>query len=179
MPTTPQNRPRVELEVACGNEDWGRVLLELDEQKTPQTVQNFLTYVDNGFYDGTAFHRVIPNFMIQGGGYDADLRPVRTGLRKPVKNEAASGGSNTRGAIAMARTDNPHSATSQFFISVADNLFLDYPGQDGWGYCVFGRVVEGMDVVDRIKDVKTQSNPAMGESSQPVDPPVIKAARRA
>jgi peptidyl-prolyl cis-trans isomerase B (cyclophilin B) len=178
MPNAPEGSPRVELKITCHGEDWGRVILELDQQRTPQTVENFLTYVNDGFYDGTVFHRVIPNFMIQAGGYGPGLAPVRTGLRKPVKNEAAAGGSNTRGAVAMARTADPHSATSQFFISVADNLFLDHPGQDGWGYCVFGRVVEGMDVVDRIKNVKTQNNPAMGETSQPVDPPIIKNARR-
>ncbi|NLG42343.1 MAG: peptidylprolyl isomerase [Phycisphaerae bacterium] len=177
MPNTSTN-PRVELEITCHGDDWGRVVLELDAEKTPQTVQNFLAYVDDGFYDGTVFHRVIPTFMIQGGGYGPDYRPVRKGLRKPVQNEAASGGSNVRGAIAMARTDDPHSATSQFFISVTDNPFLDYPGHDGWGYCVFGRVTEGMDVVDRIKDVKTQNNPAMGEASQPIEAPVIKSARR-
>lgn len=170
--------PRVELQIACGDEDWGTIVLELDAERTPATVQNFLRYVDDGFYAGTIFHRVIPTFMIQGGGYVEGFAPKQEGLHAPIENEAAQAGSNTRGTIAMARTADPHSATSQFFINAADNTFLDHPGQDGWGYCAFGRVVEGMDVVDRIRNVKTEHNAAMGEESQPVQPPVIRAARR-
>ncbi len=131
----------------------GAVTIELDEASAPQTVANFLGYVDDGFYDGTVFHRVIPNFMIQGGGFEPGMTQKRT--REPVQNEANNGLKNECGTIAMARTADPHSATAQFFINVTDNGFLDYPGQDGWGYCVFGKVVEGMDVVDRIKDVAT------------------------
>src|SRR5262249_278712 len=146
--------------------------------KAPKTVANFLKYVDAKHYDGTIFHRVIPTFMVQGGGYSSPSSQ-KSGLLPPVENEAKNGLRNTRGTLAMARTSEPHSATAQFFINVVDNAFLDHPGHDGWGYCVFGRVIEGMDVVDRIRNVKTKNNPQMGESSQPVDPPAIKSARRA
>lgn len=170
--------PKVELEIAQGDETWGGIVLELDEEKAPDTVANFLRYVDDGFYDGTIFHRVIPTFMIQGGGHDHSGASKRAGLREPVKNEAANGLTNVAGTIAMARTADPHSATSQFFINVSDNDVLDHPGRDGWGYCVFGKVVEGMDIVERIKNVETRHNPQMGENSQPIDAPVISAARR-
>jgi cyclophilin family peptidyl-prolyl cis-trans isomerase len=170
--------PRVELEVSQAGQSWGRIVLELDIEKAPRTVENFLKYVDAKFYDGTIFHRVIPTFMIQGGGYSGPTQQKTKGLAAPIENEAANGLKNTRGAIAMARTSDPHSATAQFFINVKDNGFLDHPGSDGWGYCVFGSVVEGLDVVDRVKNVPTKSNPAMGENSQPVDPPVVTAARR-
>jgi peptidyl-prolyl cis-trans isomerase B (cyclophilin B) len=153
-------------------------VLELDAEKAPKTVDNFLSYVDSRFLDGTIFHRVIPNFMIQGGGYTEPGTPKTKGLLGSVENEAAAGLKNARGTIAMARTNDPHSATSQFFINVADNGMLDHPGSDGWGYCAFGSVVEGMDIVDRIKDVETQHNPQMGEKSQPVDPPTIVKATR-
>jgi peptidyl-prolyl cis-trans isomerase B (cyclophilin B) len=168
--------PRVAFEVVQGDDDWGRIVLELDSNKTPKTVENFLRYVDSRFFDGTIFHRVIPDFMIQGGGYTAPNQAKTKGLRGPVENEAATGLKNTRGTIAMARTNDPHSATSQFFVNVADNAMLDYPGSDGWGYCAFGQVVEGMDVVDRIRDVETTDNPQMGEKSQPADPPIIRKA---
>ena len=131
----------------------GEVVIELDSVKAPGTVKSFLEYVDAGFYDGTVFHRVIPTFMIQGGGLDADLKQKPT--RGPIKNEAKNGLKNARGTIAMARQQAPHSATSQFFINVADNRPLDYPSRDGWGYCVFGRVVKGLDVVDKIRQVPT------------------------
>jgi len=170
--------PRVEMQIAQGDEEWGKIVLELEAEKTPKTTQNFLSYVDNRFLDGTIFHRVISNFMIQGGGYTAPNAAKTKGLREPVENEAAGGLKNERGTIAMARTNDPHSATSQFFINVADNDMLDHPGGDGWGYCAFGRVVEGMEVVDRIKDVETQQNPQMGENSQPVNPPLIAKATR-
>lgn len=172
------NLPRVALEIAQADQDWGTIVLELDAQRTPRTVENFLSYVDAAFFDGTIFHRVIPNFMIQGGGYTAPNQAKTKGLRQPVENEAADGLKNVRGTIAMARTSDPHSATSQFFINVADNNMLDHPGGDGWGYCGFGQVVEGMDVVDRIKAVETEPNPQMGENSQPIDPPAIKKASR-
>jgi peptidyl-prolyl cis-trans isomerase B (cyclophilin B) len=172
------SQPRIAFEIAQADDDWGTIVLELDAQKAPKTVANFLQYIDNQFLDGTIFHRVIPNFMIQGGGYITPRQAKTSGLQPPVENEAATGLKNTRGTIAMARTNDPHSATSQFFINVADNAMLDHPGSDGWGYCAFGRVVEGLDVVDRIKDVHTRNNPQMGEKSQPLNPPSIKTARR-
>ncbi|MFW2456838.1 peptidylprolyl isomerase [Methyloversatilis discipulorum] len=132
----------------------GVITLELDAEKAPQTVANFLAYVEAGHYDNTIFHRVIGNFMIQGGGFEPGMKQKDT--QAPIKNEAGNGLSNTVGTIAMARTSDPHSATAQFFINVGDNLFLDKEqSQDGWGYCVFGRVTEGMDVVNKIKGVAT------------------------
>ncbi len=172
------SRPRIAFEVAQGDEDWGTIVLELNAEKTPKTVENFLQYVDAHFLDGTIFHRVITNFMIQGGGYTAPNQAKTAGLLPPVENEAAVGLKNVRGTIAMARTNDPHSATSQFFINVEDNGILDHPGTDGFGYCAFGQVVEGMDVVNRIKDVETEHNPQMGEKSQPTEPPIIKTATR-
>lgn len=165
--------PRVRMEIAVKGESWGAFVVELDEENAPGTVSNFLRYVDDGFYDGTIFHRIISTFMIQGGGQAADGSPRK--LHPAIKNEAKNGLPNERGTIAMARTSDPHSATSQFFINVKDNDFLTHPGQDGWGYCVFGRVVEGMDVVDRIKDVPVGGR----EKSTPTDPPVIVSAKRA
>ncbi|MGH8580770.1 MAG: peptidylprolyl isomerase [Gammaproteobacteria bacterium] len=142
--------PRVELQT-----NWGIIVLELESEKSPQTVANFLAYVREGFYDGTVFHRVIDGFMIQGGGYTPQWTQKQT--KAPIKNEEANGLKNTRGSLAMARTGDPHSATAQFFVNVADNPFLDYqePTVSGWGYTVFGRVIQGMDVVDRIKAVPT------------------------
>ena len=132
----------------------GVITLELDAEKAPQTVANFLAYVEAGHYDNTIFHRVIGNFMIQGGGFEPGMKQKDT--QAPIKNEAGNGLSNTAGTIAMARTSDPHSATAQFFINVGDNLFLDKEqSPDGWGYCVFGRVTEGMDVVNKIKGVAT------------------------
>jgi cyclophilin family peptidyl-prolyl cis-trans isomerase len=152
----------------------GDITLELAEDQAPATVANFLRYVDEGFYAGTVFHRVIPGFMIQGGGLTGDLDKKPT--HDPVKNEAANGLKNTRGSIAMARTRDPHSATAQFFINHADNAFLDHPGQDGWGYAVFGSVVDGMDVVDAIAAVPTARSG--GRSDVPVEPVVIESAKR-
>ena len=131
----------------------GVISLELDADKAPKTVENFIAYSKAGHYDNTIFHRVIDGFMIQGGGFEPGMKQKPTG--EGVQNEAANGLKNERGTVAMARTSAPHSATAQFFINLADNGFLDHPGQDGWGYCVFGRVVEGMDIVDKIKNVKT------------------------
>ena len=131
----------------------GIIALELDAEKAPKTVENFVAYVEAGHYDNTVFHRVIEGFMIQGGGFEPGMKQKPT--RAPVENEAKNGLKNTVGSVAMARTSDPHSASAQFFINISDNSFLDYPGQDGWGYCVFGQVVEGMDVVDKIKAVKT------------------------
>lgn len=131
----------------------GTIVLEMNTDKAPKSVENFLRYAKDGFYDGTIFHRVINNFMIQGGGFTTDYQQKET--REAIENEAKNGLKNEAGSIAMARTSDPHSATAQFFINVADNGFLDYPGQDGWGYAVFGKVVKGMDVVNKIKDVRT------------------------
>lgn len=140
------------------NTNKGSITLELDAAKAPKTVENFMAYAKDGFYDGTIFHRVISNFMIQGGGMQPGMIEKET--RAPVKNEADNGLSNQRGTIAMARTPDPDSATAQFFINVKDNTFLDFqaPTADGWGYCVFGKVTDGMDVVDQIKDVATGSH---------------------
>lgn len=133
----------------------GTITLQLDAEKAPLTVQNFLDYVNSGFYNNTIFHRVIPNFMIQGGGFEPGMQQKPTNA--PVKNEAANGLKNEKYTIAMARTSDPHSATAQFFINVRNNDFLDYPGQDGWGYCVFGKVTDGTEVVDAIAKVFTGS----------------------
>ncbi len=137
------------------NTSMGTIVIELDSDKAPKTAANFLQYARDGFYDGTIFHRVINNFMIQGGGMQPGMVEKQT--REPIENEADNGLSNLKGTIAMARTQDPHSATAQFFINVADNTFLDHsaPNPQGWGYCVFGKVVEGMDVVEKIKDVPT------------------------
>lgn len=134
----------------------GIITLQLDAEKAPLTVKNFLDYVNSGFYGNTVFHRVIPNFMIQGGGFEPGMKQKATNA--PVKNEAANGLKNDNYTVAMARTNDPHSATAQFFINTRNNSFLDYPGQDGWGYCVFGKVVEGKEVVDAIAKVKTGSS---------------------
>jgi len=131
----------------------GAITLQLDAEKAPNTVKNFLDYVNSGFYSNTIFHRVIEGFMIQGGGFEPGMKEKPT--KAPIKNEAANGLGNDTYTIAMARTSDPHSATAQFFINVKNNGFLDYPGQDGWGYCVFGKVVEGTDVVDAIRKVPT------------------------
>ena len=131
----------------------GKITLELDAEKAPKTVENFLSYVREGHYDGTIFHRVIDGFMIQGGGFEPGMKQKAT--KEPVENEAKNGLKNDAYTVAMARTQDPHSASAQFFINVKNNSFLDYPGQDGWGYCVFGKVTEGTDVVDKIKSVKT------------------------
>ncbi len=142
--------PRVAIETSLG-----RIVVELTSERTPVTVENFLRYVREGFYDGTVFHRVIRGFMVQGGGFDTHLRQRPT--HPPIENEAKKALKNLRGTIAMARTSNPHSATAQFFINTVDNPHLDYHGPSAttWGYAVFGRVVEGMDVVDRIEALRT------------------------
>lgn len=131
----------------------GQITLELDADKAPKTVENFLSYVKSGHYDGTIFHRVIDGFMIQGGGFSPDMRQKPT--EDPVENEANNGLTNDRYTLAMARTSDPHSASAQFFINVNDNDFLNYPGSDGWGYCVFGKVTSGTEVVDKIGKVDT------------------------
>ena len=137
--------------------NFGVIAIELDAEKAPKTAENFTQYVKDGHYDNTIFHRVIKGFMIQGGGFEPGMN--QKGTRAPIDNEAANGLKNKRGTLAMARTNDPHSATAQFFINLVDNDFLDFkaPSGNGWGYCVFGKVVEGMDVVDKIKDVRTGS----------------------
>ena len=149
----------------------GDVTLELFSEQAPITVENFLSYVDAGFYDGTIFHRVIDNFMIQGGGFDTDMNQKEGG--EPIDNEADNGLKNDFGTVAMARTMEPHSATAQFFINVKDNDFLNFtaPTQQGWGYCVFGKVVEGMDVVKAIDGVATANKGGHGDV--PVEPIII------
>ena len=133
--------------------NYGKIKIELDAEKAPKTVANFLAYVNDGFYTNTIFHRVIDGFMIQGGGFEPGMKQKPT--KDQIENEAKNGLKNVKYSLAMARTSDPHSASAQFFINITNNSFLDYPGQDGWGYCVFGNVVEGMDVVDKIKSVKT------------------------
>ena len=135
--------------------NFGVIGIELDAERAPKTAANFISYVKSGHYDGTLFHRVINGFMIQGGGFDANMRQKPT--QPPVQNEATNGLKNDKYTLAMARTGDPHSATAQFFINVADNAFLNHtaPNAQGWGYCVFGKVVEGQDVVDKIKGVRT------------------------
>lgn len=131
----------------------GNITIELDAEKAPKTVENFLAYINSGPYAGTIFHRVIDGFMIQGGGFEPGMKQKPTNA--PVENEAKNGLKNAPYTLAMARTSDPHSASAQFFINIKSNDFLDYPGQDGWGYCVFGKIIEGMDIVDKIKAVKT------------------------
>lgn len=172
--------PRVTL-----NTSQGEIVIELNEARAPATAANFLEYVDAGFYDGTVFHRVIRGFMIQGGGFTLDGE--RNGLqqkktRAPIRNEADNGLENRRGTIAMARTGNPHSATAQFFINLVDNRSLNHSGKTprGWGYTVFGEVVEGMDTVDRIAAVATGTQRLNGQPARnvPREPVLIESARR-
>ena len=155
----------------------GSFSIELDPLKAPASVANFLAYVDAGHYDGTIFHRIIPTFMVQGGGYDQmyEKKPVRA----PIQNEADNGLKNKRGTVAMARTGDPHSATAQWFVNVVDNGFLDHKAKEpqGWGYAVFGRVIEGMDVVDKIKNVPTGANGPFTKDA-PDEPVVIQRVRR-
>ena len=131
----------------------GEIHINVDADKAPITAKNFTDYVEDGFFDGTIFHRVIPNFMVQGGGMTEDMQQKTT--KANIENEAKNGLKNVKYSVAMARTSAPHSASSQFFINANDNQFLDFPGQDGWGYCVFGEVIEGKDVVDNIEKVET------------------------
>jgi len=150
--------------------NYGTIVIELDRDKAPKTAANFLQYAKEGFYEGTLFHRAIPNFMIQGGGLQPGMVPKRT--RAPIENEASNGLQNTTGTVAMARTSDPHSATTQFFINVKDNDFLDYPARDGWGYCVFGKVVKGMEVVNTLVNVPTTAK--SGHRDVPVDDVIIE-----
>lgn len=150
----------------------GNIKIDLDADKAPKTVDNFLAYVKSAHYDGTIFHRVIDGFMIQGGGFEPGMKQKPTS--GTLENEAKNGLKNAPYTLAMARTSDPHSASAQFFINIKDNGFLDYPGQDGWGYCVFGKVVEGMDVVDQIRAVKTTRTGMFADV--PVDDVVIEKA---
>ena len=167
----PGDNPKVVLETTKG-----KIVIELHLQRAPETVVNFLSYVDARFYDGTIFHRVIPNFMIQGGGFTADM--ARKPGKGPIKNEADKGLKNERGTIAMARTGEPHSATAQFFINTVNNDFLNHKNktQQGWGYAAFGRVIKGMEVVDAISAVKTSRYKQYRDV--PVEAVVITSARR-
>ncbi len=155
------------------NTNLGAITIELDFERAPQSANNFLNYAKEGFYDGTIFHRVIDGFMIQGGGFESGLNQKQTG--EPIQNEADNGLSNTVGTLAMARTPDPHSASSQFFINVNDNLFLDHRDKtsQGWGYAVFGRVTDGMDVVNKIKACSTGSQG--GHQDVPVEDIVIES----
>lgn len=167
------SNPSVTVETSLGS-----FQIELDPGSAPKTVANFLAYVDAGHYDGTVFHRVISTFMVQGGGYDAGYK--KKPVREPVENEADNGLKNTRGTVAMARTNDPHSATAQFFVNVADNGFLNHKAKQGsdWGYAVFGRVTDGMDVVDRIKAVKTGAQGPFAKDA-PLEQVVISSVKRA
>ena len=147
----------------------GNIVLELDADKAPITVKNFLSYAKSGYYNDTIFHRVIDGFMIQGGGFEASMKQKST--EGPIKNEASNGLKNNKYTIAMARTSIPDSATSQFFINANNNDFLNYPGQDGWGYCVFGKVTDGTDVVDKIQKVATGNSG--GHQDVPREPIII------
>lgn len=164
--------PVVILETSMGN-----ITIELDAQNAPNTTENFLAYVDDGYFEGTTFHRVIPGFMIQGGGITADMQD-KPSSRAPIKNEANNGLKNDRGSIAMARTNDPHSATSQFFINHKDNGFLNHSSEtmQGWGYAVFGKVTDGMDVVDTIAAVRTGNKG--GHSDVPLETITITGAKR-
>ena len=159
------DKPVLQIETSLGT-----MVAELDAKKAPESVKSFLQYVDDKYYDGTIFHRVMKDFMIQGGGFTINM--TRKPTREPVQNEAKNGLKNMRGTLAMARTSDPHSATSQFFINHRDNAFLDYPGQDGWGYAVFGKLISGEDVLDKIAAVKT------GSGDVPGAPVLIKSIRR-
>jgi peptidyl-prolyl cis-trans isomerase B (cyclophilin B) len=167
---TAMSHPQVEL-----NTNKGRIVLELNSEKAPKTVANFLSYVKSGHYDGVIFHRVIDNFMVQGGGMDANFKEKPT--KDSIENEADNGLTNEEGTVAMARTNAPHSASAQFFINVKNNTFLNHTGKtpQGWGYAVFGKVVEGMDVVNTIKKVKTGNRGH--HSDVPVENIVIESAK--
>ncbi len=192
-----KERQVVELEIAANakGESWGRIVIELYPDRTPITVRNFVQYVNSGFYDGTIFHRVIPNFVVQGGGYTSLAEKKTEGLGQPIRNESRRGTlKNARGTIAMARKpQDPHSAVCQFYINISDNEQLDYPRAGPYGYCVFGKVIQGMEIVHRISRVPSRISVAAqrryqkfieegrpverAEQSEPINPPVIKHAR--
>jgi len=160
--------PLVEMKTSLGT-----IVVELDEARAPKTVANFMQYAKDGFYNGTVFHRVIPDFMIQGGGFEPGMKEKTT--RPPIENEAKNGLKNETGTLAMARKPDPHSASAQFFINLKNNTFLDYPGRDGWGYAVFGRVTKGMDVVEKIAKVPTGN--AGGHQNVPTMAVVIESVK--
>ena len=166
--TAVTSAPSIEMQTSLG-----KMVIELNAEKAPGTVENFLRYAKEGHYDGTIFHRVIDGFMIQGGGFSAGMDEKKTG--KPIQNEAKNGLKNQRGTIAMARRPDPHSATAQFFINHKDNNGHDYPGHDGWGYAVFGKVTQGIEVVDKIAKVPT-GNRGMHQNV-PVEPVVIQSVK--
>lgn len=175
LPTSQHGEQQTTNPVVVIETSLGTIRVQLFADKAPITVKNFLQYVDERFYDGLIFHRVIKDFMIQGGGFEPGMKPRKT--RPPIKNESSNGLSNLRGTIAMARTPDPDSATSQFYINVRDNTFLDRAkAQDGVGYCVFGRVIEGMEIVDKISLVKTTSR--AGHRDVPEQDVIIKSIRR-
>ena len=167
MPALAAN-PRVEMKT-----NQGEIVVELYADKAPKSAENFVQYVKDGFYDGTVFHRVIDGFMIQGGGFDAQMNQKAT--RAPIENEAKNGLRNEPGTLAMARTSDPHSASAQFFINLVPNTFLDYPSRDGWGYAVFGKVVKGMEVVDKIAKLPTANRGF--HQNVPVEAIVVESAR--
>ena len=160
--------PQVEMKTSQGT-----LIIELYQDKAPKSVENFLQYAKDGFFNGTVFHRVIPDFMIQGGGFTPDMKQKET--RAPIQNEAKNGLKNETGTLAMARTGDPHSASAQFFINLKDNAFLDYPGRDGWGYAVFGKVVQGLDVVQKIVKVPTAN--AGPHQNVPTTPVLIESVK--
>jgi peptidyl-prolyl cis-trans isomerase B (cyclophilin B) len=191
-PFNPEEGPKLPNPVVVMETSEGTVKIELFINEAPRTVKNFLTYVEDKHYDGTIFHRVIPDFMIQGGGFTPEMKEKPA--RDPIKNESGNGLTNDRGTLAMARTNDPHSASAQFFINVKDNGFLNKAeAQDGWGYAVFGKVTDGMDVVDKIRNVKTETTKEKvpvkkggkttfvevpGHENVPVEPVIIKSIRR-
>ncbi len=182
----PAALPRVALDIVQGDQAWGTLVIELEEQKAPLTVKNFLRYVDEGYYDGTLIHRIVGGEkarlqVFQGGGYTELNGPSKPGQHEPIKLESDNGLKNVCGTIAMARDAAPDTATSEYFVNLEANPRLDYTGPDHLGYAVFGRIVEGMNVVDKIKAVQTRANPdpeLKGEKSQPINPPAVKKARR-
>ncbi|OHC62166.1 MAG: peptidyl-prolyl cis-trans isomerase A [Rhodocyclales bacterium GWA2_65_20] len=160
--------PQLELKTSQGT-----LIIELYQDKAPKTVENFLQYAKDNFFNGTIFHRVIPGFMIQGGGFTPDMKQKDT--RAQIQNEARNGLKNETGTLAMARTGDPHSASAQFFINLKDNSFLDYPGRDGWGYAVFGKVVQGLDIVQKIAMVPTAN--AGPHQNVPTTPVLIESVK--
>ena len=174
---TPMNEATADNPIVLFETTMGQIKIELDMQNAPNSSENFLAYVDDGYFVGTTFHRIIPNFMVQGGGITEDMLD-KPSKHAPIKNEANNGVKNDRGTLAMARTGDPHSATSQFFINHADNAFLNHTAesQQGWGYAVFGKVVEGMDVVDAMAKVATGNKG--GHQNVPLEPITITAVSR-
>lgn len=176
------DKPRVILEIRRDGETWGNLVFELDRAKAPITTDNFLRYVNEGYYNGTIVHRVTTGpriHVLQGGGYTTLNAKSKAGQHEPIQNEAKNGLKNLRGTIAMARDAAPHTATSEFFVNLKDNPSLNYPGRDGWGYCVFGKLVDGEDVLNRIAAIETRVNPdpeLRGEKSQPINPPLVYKA---